>query len=110
METDYHKIGVCIAATIAQIDKPLTMDQRMFLVGAISPWLKQRDDRIAELEARIEKLQEALNFWLPHVPSEETERQKRIADDTYLLVGYEGSILADAEERGWIKLTEGIEL
>jgi hypothetical protein len=59
METDYHKIGVSVAETIAKIDKPLTMDQRMFLVGAISPWLKQRDDRIAELEKshqRYEKM------------------------------------------------------
>lgn len=68
--------------------------------------LKLRDARIAELEEQAQKLQRALAFWMPHVPSEDTERGKRIGDDTYLLIGYEGEMEADAEERGWIKLTE----
>lgn len=54
----------------------------------------------------IQKLQKALRFWLPHVPPEDSERGNRIANDTYLLAGYQGEIEADAEERGWIRLTE----
>jgi hypothetical protein len=106
METDYREIGMSIADTIGKVTKPLTSDQKLFLVGAISPWLQQRDDRIAELEQQIENLQKALAFWLPHVPAEDTERGKRIGDDTYLLIGYEGEVAAGAEELGWIKLTE----
>lgn len=49
-EPDYHDICMSIAGIIAHGDKPLTQMQTMSLVGSVSIWLKQRDDRIATLE------------------------------------------------------------
>ncbi len=49
-------------------------------------------------------LQKALAFWLPRVPAEDSERGTRIADDSYLLMGYPGDDEISAEDRGWIAL------
>ena len=54
---------------------------------------------------RIHALQKALMFWLPNVPAEDSEREKRIAADAYLLAGYSGIFEAGAEDLGWIELT-----
>ena len=55
-----------------------------------------------ELEAEIQRLQRALAFWLPHVPSSGSERATRCGDDARLLVGYAGRLDPDAEYLGWI--------
>lgn len=78
----------------------------VYLAGDVEEAAIFKDARIGELEQQIEQLQKAVAFWLPHVPPEDTERGQRIGDDTYLLIGYEGEMEADAEERGWIKLTD----
>jgi hypothetical protein len=64
------------------------------------------NQRVGELEEEVQNLQRALFFWLPHVPAEDTERSKRIGDDTYLLIGYQGEIEKCAQELGWISLSE----
>src|ERR1039458_1018544 len=55
-----------------------------------------------ELEAEVQRLQQALAFWLPHVPSSGSERAERCGDDAMLLVGYAGRLDPDAEYLGWI--------
>lgn len=55
--------------------------------------------------AEIERLQEALAFWLPGVPGINSECADRIAHDAALLACYEGRIDDSAEKRGWILLT-----
>lgn len=66
--------------------------------------MRQRD----EAWAQIERLQCALNFWLPCIPENEPEgsqRFLRIAHDADLLVGYEGPLVDTAEGLGWVKLS-----
>ena len=60
------------------------------------------DTLITDLEAEIQRLQRALAFWLPHVPSSGSERATRCGDDARLLVGYAGRLDPDAEYLGWI--------
>lgn len=61
---------------------------------------------VAEDRAEIQKLQKALFFWLPNVPAMDGAVGDRIADDAWLLAGYEGDSVQSAEQLGWIKLTK----
>ncbi len=66
---------------------------------------------VVELYTEIERLQEALAFWLPHRPATPLPRDldERLEHDIGLLAGYMGKIDKDAEELGWIKLQhEGV--
>ena len=54
----------------------------------------------------IAALQRALAFWLPCVPNEDNQRADRIAEDSYLLMGYQGESECEAEQLGWISLPE----
>lgn len=71
-------------------------------------------DEIRELQAEVQRLQRALNFWLPVVPAHGPEvLADRIGHDAGLLVGYEpdGDHERDqqtAEELGWIRLSDSI--
>lgn len=58
-----------------------------------------------ELLAEIQRLQRALAFWLPHVPSEDHPLQDRIAHDAFLLAGYSGPDEPSANELGHVALT-----
>ena len=57
-----------------------------------------------DLEAEVQRLQRALAFWLPGVPSSGSGRATRCGNDAMLLVGYpEGMELEPgAEDLGWI--------
>lgn len=57
-----------------------------------------------EQSALIEKLQEALAFWLPSMPMRMgmEEMASRIEHDSWLLVGAKGEIEPGAEDSGWI--------
>ncbi|MDB5777551.1 MAG: hypothetical protein JWP38_3684 [Herbaspirillum sp.] len=55
----------------------------------------------------IEKLQKALNFWLPDVPGDRDEISNRIEQDAWLLCGFDPASEDDedsAEKKGWITL------
>ena len=56
-----------------------------------------------ELAHEIQKLQKALAFWLPNVPSKDSKFAERCANDAYLLAGCEGEIEPSAQKLGWIK-------
>jgi hypothetical protein len=65
----------------------------------------ERDLR--EAEEFIEKLQRALNFWMPCVPDPGEVPEgccKRLMDDSYLLAGFDGPTEKTAEDLGWVKL------
>jgi hypothetical protein len=61
---------------------------------------------VADLYEEIENLQYALHFWLPSVPENCRDEKviERIFHDANLLAGYDGPVVDDAEELGWIKL------
>lgn len=67
-------------------------------------------DEIRDLQDEVQRLQRALNFWLPSVPQEGPEEiADRISHDASLLVGYETDgddpiDAKDAEQLGWIIL------
>lgn len=69
-------------------------------------------DDIRELQEEVQRLQRALNFWLPSVPQDGPEEiADRIAHDAHLLIGYEPDgddpiDAKDAEQLGWIRLPE----
>jgi hypothetical protein len=70
--------------------------------------LSLAEEGLANAMQEIERLQRALNFWLPGMPAqidETTELAQRLGDDIYLLAGHEGGLEASAEERGWITLS-----
>lgn len=50
---DYHDITTSISEIIAKTSKPLADAQKMALVGSVSIWLLQRDQRIEKLEASL---------------------------------------------------------
>lgn len=56
-------------------------------------------------EETIRALQQALAFWLPRVPDEDSARADRIAADSYLLIGHMPPYESTAQDLGWIKLT-----
>lgn len=64
-----------------------------------------------ELGKEVARLQDALAFWLPNVPTDESvpkEVADRIANDAFLLIGTDGNLPDDfksAEELGWISLS-----
>lgn len=58
-----------------------------------------------EARTEIQKLKEALFFWLPNIPAVENECTERMANDAALLIGYEGRIDDSAEQLGWVVLT-----
>lgn len=61
-----------------------------------------------ELLAEVQRLQRALDFWLPSMP-ERVENQtlyERLDHDIGLLVGYDGEFQANAQDRGWIRLQD----
>lgn len=63
------------------------------------------DERIASLEAEVQRLQGALSFWLPGVPVDLPDvLADRVAFDAVLLTGYEGEIESSAEDLGWLAL------
>jgi hypothetical protein len=57
-----------------------------------------------EQAAEIERLQRALAFWLPGVPSSGSGRATRCGNDAMLLVGYPKGMELEpgAEDLGWI--------
>jgi chromosome segregation ATPase len=64
-------------------------------------------ENYAKQNAEIQRLQRALNFWLPKMPAgddDTSELFQRLGDDIALLVGYDGEMEAEAEERGWVTL------
>lgn len=65
---------------------------------------------VADLYEEIQNLQCALSFWLPCVPEHVTNEEfvDRIHHDANLLAGYEGPIVKDAEDLGWISVTVDI--
>jgi hypothetical protein len=62
---------------------------------------------VADLYAEIQRLQRALNFWMPCVPNPGEVPEgccERLMDDSYLLAGFDGPTEKSAEELGWVKL------
>ena len=57
---------------------------------------------IIDLKAEIQRLQRALAFWLPKVPSSGSGRSTRCGNDAMLLVGYAGRLEPSADDLGWI--------
>lgn len=60
---------------------------------ARSAWYASDKQASADCEAmaeEIERLQKALAFWMPDVPSTDHPLYKRVANDVYLLVGFDG--------------------
>ena len=57
-------------------------------------------------QQEINRLQEALFFWLPSVSEDGTDRDERAARDSYLLAGYKGDLTDTAESRGWLETGE----
>lgn len=69
--------------------------------------MSERDELLEE----IERLQQALNFWLPSGgPDTPEEVMDRIGHDAYLLTGYEGPVEYAADVRGWISLRPASEV
>lgn len=61
-----------------------------------------------EQSSLVDKLQEALAFWLPSMPMRMgmEEMASRIEHDSWLLVGASGELSPGAEEAGWIVKVE----
>jgi hypothetical protein len=59
-------------------------------------------DPHGECAAEIHRLQRALAFWMPMVPAADSPAISRLADDTFLLAGYQGEPEKCAQELGWI--------
>jgi hypothetical protein len=55
-----------------------------------------------EQAGEIQRLQQALAFWLPGVPSSGSGRATRCGNDAMLLVGYAGRMEPGADDLGWI--------
>ncbi len=68
--------------------------------------LSLAEEGLANYAQEIQRLQKALNFWLPGISSEELppDLQQRLEDDIYKLAGYQGPMEDTAENRGWITL------
>ena len=60
------------------------------------------NDNLSRAREMVDALQEALNFWLPSVPSNDTPFAQRAAHDASLLYGFSGCHADTAENRGWI--------
>ena len=73
-------------------------------------WIESDKQASADVEAmaeEIQRLQNALAFWMPDVPPENHPLYKRVADDVYLLVGCDGlSPEPSAFELGHVSLAE----
>lgn len=71
----------------------------------VGEYFERPDGEFVRYE-EVQRLQRALNFWLPSMPDRELppELEKRLGDDIMLLVGYDGEMEPEAEERGWITL------
>lgn len=56
----------------------------------------------------VQRLQKALNFWLPGMPEtvNNQELYERLDHDISLLVGFDGPYEGSADDRGWIKLND----
>lgn len=65
---------------------------------------ERRGKEIEHVRAEVQRLQRALQFWLPGVPADDDEIATRAGDDAMLLVGYQGDDDACAESLGWIRL------
>jgi len=63
---------------------------------------KERD----ELRRQVQRLQIALNFWMPGVPVDDPEIAKRAAEDAHLLAGLDVPNERSAEEIGWLALRQ----
>lgn len=63
---------------------------------------------LAAEKALVEKLQRELCVWLPCIAGEKSEAGERAAEGSYLLAGYMGPLEPDAEERGWIVVTDAV--
>lgn len=61
-------------------------------------------DKIIRLNRDIERLQRALSFWLPSVPSSDGAVAERVASDAALLYGLAIPDEPCAEALGWITL------
>ena len=59
-------------------------------------------DSLDRAKEMVDALQEALNFWLPCVPANDTPFAQRAAHDASLLCGFSGCHADTAENRGWI--------
>lgn len=92
-------------------------DLRKNADGSYTVWATQKDwmlwqraqhtsiDQLEELGAEVARLQKALMFWLPVVPTEPGEMRERAAGDAFLLVGCDGpDDEPSAEALGWITL------
>lgn len=68
--------------------------------------LSLAEEGLANATQEIQRLQRALNFWLPGMPDRDLppELETRLGDDIALLVGYDGEMEPEAEQRGWITL------
>ena len=70
------------------------------LTAVIEEERKERDALLAE----VQSLQRALAFWMPRIPAGESPAIDRLANDAWLLSGYEGEDEPDAESMGWVVL------
>lgn len=61
-------------------------------------------DPHGECLEEIRKLQRALAFWMPMVPAAAFPAADRLAEDSFLLAGYQGDFEKDAEALGWVQL------
>lgn len=68
-------------------------------------------DDLRESQEEVQRLQRALAFWLPSVPTDGAQQViDRITHDAFLLTGYEPEEdEPDAETLGWIELMPQIE-
>lgn len=71
--------------------------------GQLCPLCHERE-AVGELQAEVQRLQRALDFWMPQVPGNDPEIADRAGDDAYLLAGFEGPTEKSAEDLGWITL------
>jgi len=55
-----------------------------------------------EQAGEIQRLKQALAFWLPGVPSSGSGRATRCGNDAMLLVSYAGRLEPGAQDLGWI--------
>lgn len=66
-------------------------EHQEWLIPRLQAFAKDAVDSECEvLSAEIERLQKSLAFWMPGVPAPDHPLHKRVADDAYLLVGYDG--------------------
>ena len=88
---------------VDESDTPAELADAILALLAAAP-TTQAAPQQQELLAEIQRLQRALAFWLPQVPSEDHPLQERIAHDAFLPAGYYGTDEPSAYELGHVAL------